>query len=334
MNHPSNNLRTRLFSWYLVSLIILAIFFYAAVHIFMLPYSSELFFVLLFILAVAGFFTVKNITSSLTNLSEQMRLISSHNLDKHIKGIHSNDEIGELAKSFNEVLDRLNDAFKREQQFIADVAHELKTPLSTQRSGLEITLSKNRGVREYKAAIDEALQENNQISSTLNNVLDLAWSETPYELKQMEKLNLSELMDELKDIALKMAIQKHITVDRSIKKNIYITSIKDKLARAILNIIDNAIKYTPPDGTVSISLGKKNDKGMIVIADTGVGIMEQDIPHISDRFYRGSKTEKILGSGLGLAISKSIILSHRGEIKIKSIVGKGSTFTILLPLAT
>lgn len=299
----------------------------------MLSYSTELFLALLFILAIAGFFTVKNITNSLTSLSDQMRLISSHNLDKHIQGIHSKDEIGELAKSFNDLLDRLNGAFKREQQFIADVAHELKTPLATQRSGLEITLSKSRAVNEYRTAINEALQENSQISSTLKNVLDLAWSETPHEQKHMTQLNLSELLDELSDIALKMAVQKHIKVNRVIQKDIQITGIKDKFARAILNIIENAIKYTPEQGTASIKLVTIKNKAVISIEDTGPGIMEKDISHIFDRFYRGSKTDNVLGSGLGLAISKSIILLHKGDIKVKSIVGKGSTFTILLPIA-
>lgn len=333
MNYSSDSLRTRLFLWYLVSLIILAVFFYAVVHIFMLPYSTELFFVLLFVLAIIGFFTVKKITSSLISLSEQIRLISSHNLDKHVKGIHSNDEIGDLAKTFNDLLDRLNDAFKREQQFIADVAHELKTPLATQRSGLEITLSKNRTADEYRTVINEALKENNQISSTLKNVLDLAWSETPHEQKHMTKLNLSELIDELAYIAMKMAVQKHIVVSRAIQKDIHIMGIKDKLARAIMNIIENAIKYAPEQGRASIKLNTIKNKAVITIEDTGQGIMEKDLPHIFDRFYRGSKTDTVLGSGLGLAISKSIILLHHGDITVKSIVGKGSVFTIVLPRA-
>lgn len=333
MNPQSNNLRTRLFLWYLVSLMILAIFFYAAVHIFMLPYSTELFFVLLFILAVLGFFTIKSITGSLTSLTEQITRISSHNLDKHIKGIHSNDEIGGLAKSFNDLLDRLNDAFKREQQFIADVAHELKTPLATQRSGLEIILSKKRAIDEYRKAIDEALKENNQIASTLKNVLELAWSETPHEQQHMTQLNLGELMDELTDIALKMAVQKHIVVRRVVQKETVVIGVKDKLARAVLNVIENAIKYTPEHGSVSIHLATIKNDAVLTIEDTGQGIAEKDIDHIFDRFYRGSKTDNVLGSGLGLAISKSIILLHKGNIHVKSKVGKGSAFTIVLPLA-
>ena len=332
MSHSSNSLRTRLFLWYLVSLVILAIFFYAAVHIFMVPYSTEIFMLLFIVLAVLGFFAVKKVTSSLTSLSEQIRLISSHNLDRHIHGIESKDEIGEVAKAFNDLLVRLNEAFKREQQFIADVAHELKTPLATQRTSLEITLSKDRNKDEYKKALEDALIENNHISSTLKNVLDLAWSETPHEQKNTHKFNLSELLDEICEIGTKLGQSKNISVEKDIIKNVFIIGFREKLARALLNIIDNAIKYTLKNGVLSLTLEKKLNEAVITVRDTGQGIASKDLPHIFDRFYRGSVSDKVLGSGLGLAITKSIITLHNGSIKVNSIVGEGTTFKIHLPL--
>lgn len=298
----------------------------------MIPYSTEIFLLLFIILAILGFFVVKKVTGSLTSLSEQIQLISSHNLDRHIKGIQSRDEIGELAKTFNDLMDRLNEAFKREQQFIADVAHELKTPLATQRTALEITISKDRNKDEYRKALEEALVENNHISSTLKNVLDLAWSETPNEQKHAVKFNLSELTEEMYEIATKMGQVKHISVSKKIKPEIHITGFKEKLARALLNIVDNAIKYTPERGSLSITLEKHHTSAVITVHDTGQGISTKDLPHIFDRFYRGSATDRVLGSGLGLAITKSIITLHNGLIKVKSAVGEGSTFVITLPI--
>lgn len=332
MNEAPHSLRTQLLSFYLGSLVILAIFFYVGVHIFGLPYSTELFLLLLFILAIMGFFIIRRITSSLINLTQQIKLISSHNLDKPIKGIKSRDEIGDLARSFNDLLKRLNDAFQREQQFIADVAHELKTPLATQRSSLEVSLSKDRNKREYKKALEEALLDNNHLTSTLKNILDLAWSETPHEQRNIFKFNVSELTEELYDIAVKMAVKKHITIRHTIKRNVFVLGFKDKLARALLNLLDNAIKYTPEQGKIDLMLSKKDDRAVITIEDTGGGVRKEDIPHIFDRFYRGSMTDNIFGSGLGLAITKSIINVHKGEIKVKSELGKGSVFIVYLPL--
>lgn len=333
MTNHRNSLRTRLFFFYLMSLSILAVFFYAAVHFFMLPFSTEFFFILLFILAVAGYFIVKKLTSSLTDLSEQIKHISSRNLDKHIRGINSRDEIGELAKSFNDLLDRLNQSFKREQQFIADVAHELKTPLATLRSSLEVAITRDRSNEEFKKVISEAIKDTNHLSTTLKNILDLAWSETPIEKNNTERFNLSELMNELCEISQKMAIHKKINIKVQIVNDIYIIGSKEKLVRALLNIIDNAIKYTPPAGIVTLSLKKGHNNAYISIKDTGQGILEKEIPHIFDRFYRGSDTDKVFGSGLGLAITKSSINLHHGDIHVESTVGQGSTFTITLPLA-
>lgn len=326
------SLRSRLFFWYLGSLLLLSIFFFLAVHIFAVPYGTDYFFALLLILAFIGFIIIYRITNSITSLSSQIKRISSKNLEQRIQSIHSNDEIGELANSFNSLLDRLHAAFDREQQFIADVAHEMKTPLATLRSSFEVTLSKDRTKEEYKKAIQSAIIEADQLSSTMKDVLDLAWSESPTEQKPMTEVNLGELMEELGDIAQKLAIAKRISVKTNIAKNVKISGYKEKLAQAVLNIIENAIKYTHTDGKVTIILEKLHVKAIITITDTGSGIAQEDIPHIFDRFYRGTKTDKVLGSGLGLAISKSIISLHQGYIVVDSIPKKGSTFTITLPL--
>ncbi len=128
-----------------------------------------------------------------------------------------------------------------------------------------------------------------------------------------------------------MAMAKNITVYSNINKNIKINGFREKVARAVLSLIDNAVKYTPVKGKIEITLEKAGSKALIVIKDNGSGISRVELKKIFNRFYRGAKTEKVLGSGLGLAISKSIVVLHQGEIKVKSAVGKGSTFVIVLP---
>lgn len=325
------SLKTKLFLWYLGSLLILTLVFFLFVHYWASPYGIDLFFIIFLILTIIGFITVYKIISSLVYLSQRMEMITRKNLDERILDIRRKDEIGELVLTFNRLLDRINEAFKRERQFIADVAHELKTPISTLKSSFELALERERTDQEYKYVIKEALTEINQLSSTLKNVLDLAWSETPNIQINKQKFNLSDLMFDLYDITQKMAWKKKVIVKSNIEKNIFISGFKDKLARSLLNIIDNAVKYAPEKGAITLDLEKVNRHVVIAINDTGQGILPSEIPHIFDRFYRGSSTDKVFGAGLGLAISQSIIALHHGHIKVESELGKGSTFIITLP---
>ncbi len=332
MTERFSSLKSKLFLWYIASLLLMAFFIILIIHVFAINNGAYFLILLFFTLAVLGFTIIYKITKSLTYLASRMKMISSKNLDERISDIHSHDEIGELALSFNELLNRLHDAFRREQQFIADVAHELKTPLATLRSTLEIALNQKRRPEDYQNAIKDALAETHNLSSTLKNVLDLAWSETPQEQKNAKRFNLSLLMEELLETAQKMGMEKKIPVTGKIDEDIILFGFKDKFGRAILNLVDNAIKYTPPHGKVDIFVKKETSQAVVKIHDTGPGISKRDLPHIFDRFYRGSSSERVFGSGLGLAIAKAIVLSHRGEINVRSKVGHGSTFTISLPL--
>lgn len=320
-----------MFGWYIGSLIALSIFFYAVVHIVQYEYGTEIFFLLFFILAIIGFFIIYRITNDLTYLTGRIKKISLETLDERIEGIQREDEIGELATAFNNLLNRLDEAFKREQQFIADVAHEMKTPIATMRSALEVSISKDRSKEEYRQVINDSIVETNALSSTLNDILDLAWSQTPHEQKKIATINLSELMEELADIGSKLAKPKHQIIETYITPNVLIDGYKDKLAKALINVIENAIKYSPQKGLISIDLHKRGNIVTITISDNGQGILQKDIPHIFDRFYRGSSTDKVFGSGIGLSITQSIIKLHHGTIQVQSKPGSGSTFHIRLP---
>lgn len=331
MKTPFKDLKSRLFFWYITSLFSIAAYFFLAIHVLKFQYGIEIFLVLLLILALEGFYIIRKMTNSLETLISTMKMVTGKNLDERITGVEGEDEISQLASSFNDLMDRLNESFKREQQFIGDVAHELKTPLANLRSSLDITLSRDRTQEEYKKAIEEAIVDTNHLASTLKNVLDLAWSETPNESKKREEVNLTQLFKELSDITQKMATFKNIRVRTVVGKNIIIMGFKDKLARALMNILENAVKYTPAGGSVTLLLGLNRKRPVITVNDTGPGIPEKDLPHIFDRFYRGTKSSNVFGSGLGLAIAKSIINLHQGTIAVKSKIGRGTSFVITLP---
>ena len=263
----------------------------------------------------------------MTLFSRKIKEVNSLNLKERVKGFENNDEIGELAFSFNDLLDRLHQSFQRERQFIGDVAHELKTPLSIQRSNIEVTLSRRRETQEYRRVLNEMLIDNERMSKMLNNILDLAWSKSDV-IAHFEIFDLSELMEEIVDLATKMASYKKIKIIGEIGKNIKMHGKRDKLFHAIVNIVDNAIKYTKDGGTVSITLHKTDQRIHLEIKDNGIGIAKDDLPHIFERFYRGSKNDKTSGSGLGLAIAAAIISSHRGKIDIESSLKHGTTVSI------
>jgi signal transduction histidine kinase len=328
----SNSIRFKLFFWYIVSLVLLGFFIVLTVHIYQYKYSAYVLGGLFLILSIVGFATIYKITQSITNLSSQIRQISSKNLEKRVSSTKNGDEIDELGSSFNELLNRLDTAFKRERQFIADVAHEMKTPIATLKSSFEVTLHKERTNGEYKKIIKDSIVETDRLTTTLRDVLDLAWSEVPNENLRI-KFNLSELMSEMVEIAQKLSLKKHIAISHSIISHIQMLGFRERLGRAILNIIDNAIKYTPHDGKITISLIQEYNNALITIKDNGQGIEEDEVDHIFNRFYRGAKTDKVFGAGLGLAITKATIGIHKGAIKVESKPKSGSTFTIALPLS-
>ena len=292
----------------------------------------SVYFGLLVLTIIGGFLLARTALSPIAQVSKQLKKISIENLKERVPDPKTGDEIEELSQTFNSLLDHLDEAFVRERQFIGDVAHELQTPVATLKGGIEVTMTKNRTNKEYKKAFSETLIDVNRLSTTIKNILDLAWLGAENANLGEHHLNLSVTLVELKEIATKLASQKHITLKGEIESNVFIIGAEDKISRAILNIIDNAIKYTPHGETVTLSLYKKRDKAIVEIKDTGIGIPEKELEHIFERFYRGSKAAKTLGSGLGLAIAQGIIKAHQGEIKVSSKVGKGTFVIMSLPL--
>ncbi len=278
-----------------------------------------------------GWVLAKRAMQPVNAISEQMQRLSSENLTQRIKSPRTHDEIEVLVHTFNSLLTRLAEAFNRERQFIADVAHELKTPLATQRSTVEVLLSKKRTNEGYQKAVADLLIDNKRLTDTVADVLDLAWAEADRTRLNTEKTNLTEVMEELFEIATQLGASKKLEVVKRVEKNVYVTGKRDKISRALLNLVDNAIKYTAK-GTISLSLHTTNNEAILGVKDTGEGVAEGDLPHIFDRFYRGKKSHRVDGTGLGLAIANSIISAYQGTLSVKNNESKGTTFTISLPI--
>lgn len=262
----------------------------------------------------------------------------SNDLTRRIEEPKSRDEVGRLAATFNEMLARIDGIFRAQQQFVGDVSHELRSPLTAIRGNLDLL---RRGAADDANARQEALaaidSESARMQRLVTDLLLLAQADAGFKIRKQ----LVELDTILLDVyRLERATAKAVNVVLGQEDQAQVMGDADRLKQLLLNLVDNAIKYTPAGGTVTLSLTREAESVRIAIQDTGVGIPSQDLEKIFDRFYRVDKarardplTPSGGGTGLGLAIARWIAEAHGGKLQVESQVGKGSTFTVWLPLA-
>lgn len=259
--------------------------------------------------------------------------ITAENLSLRILVPDTKDEIRRLADTFNEMLNRLESAFVSQRQFIEDLTHELKTPLSVIKGELEVTLKRIRSAQEYESVLLSNMEEVNRIIRIVEELLLLARFDSKAISLQNVKIDVNSMLVNLvKDMKI-LSNQKSISISFDSPAHCHVNGDEEKLKLLFQNVIDNAIKYSPEGGKIKVELLQKDNFAAIVIQDNGIGISEKDCPHIFDRFYRVDNARSGIGFGLGLSIAKSITEAHQGEISVKSIVGAGSTFSVHLPLS-
>ena len=241
------------------------------------------------------------------------------------------DEIGVLILSFNQTLERLEKLFASQQRFLADVSHELRTPLTVIKANADLMRMMNK--IDYES-LDSIEEETDRLTRMVGDLLLLAQAETgklPLTFKPVEMDTL--LFDVIKDLHLLAGDRVQLKVNEI--DQVQVNGDSDRLKQVLVNLISNAIKYTPGEGTVSFELCKIDDRSRLMIRDTGSGIPAEDLPHIFERFFRAEKSRtrsKTSGFGLGLSIAYWIINVHGGSIEVESQEGKGTAFIIWLPL--
>ena len=261
--------------------------------------------------------------------------ITAHNLSRRLPMPSSNDEIGRLTSTLNEMIERLQDSFEQIRQFTSDVSHELRTPLAILMGEMELALRSPKQNVQYKETIMSALEEVTRLSKVVQSLLEISRAETGQVKIDFLQLNLS---DTIRDIAEDMQIlaeEKGIKLESIIEDNIMIMADYVRIHQTLINVIDNSIKYNRPNGSVLVRMQADSQCAVIRISDTGVGIPDDCLEHIFDRFFRVDKARSrdVDGTGLGLAIVKWIVESHHGTIDVESQIGKGTMFTIKFPLA-
>jgi heavy metal sensor kinase len=280
---------------------------------------------------LSGIFLVQLTLRPVDQMIETIHQITAENLKLRLKMPGTKDEIESLAKTFNLMITRLDEAFTSQRQFMEDISHELKTPLSVLKGELEVTLKKIRSSQEYETALYSSLEEVNRLSSIVENLLTLARFDAKTTTLHAQSADLNLLVKDAVEVIDVLALQKNITIQLNSAHTANILADKNQFKRMVLNILDNAIKYTPPGGKITIDLRQAQGWVDIDIADTGVGIPEKELPYIFDRFYRVDKSRSTAGFGLGLSIARSIAMAHGGKIVAKANIPQGTIFTIIIP---
>jgi len=287
-------------------------------------------------LVLAGglsFFLTRKSLKPVDTITETAREIEERDLSRRIE-VRSKDELGRLSETLNQMFDRLQRAFDRERQFTADASHEMRTPLSVIQGEATLALSKERSKEEYQKSLELISHETSYMTSVVGKLLELAHVDTARERLNFEDVNLKELLTELASDILVLCEEKAIHSQLNIQEDLTLNGDKVKLKELFLNLLDNALRYTSPGGSISVSLTRQGNHARVTVKDTGIGIPQEHIPHIFERFYRVDKfrSHGEKGAGLGLSICQRIAELHGGKIEVQSKVGEGSIFSVILPI--
>ena len=282
---------------------------------------------------IGGLFLAERALKPVQQITKTAQNIEGSDLSQRIN-VKTDDELGMLASTLNEMIGRLEESFNRQRQFTADASHELRTPLAIMQAEATLALSKERSPDDYRKSLETISQESDYMSSVIGKLLFLARSDAGKEQLTFEDVELKGLITGLASNIEALAQDKGIKFAVDAKEELTVSGDKVKLRQLFINILENAVRYTPADGHISVSLVKQESDAVISISDTGIGISPEHLPHIFERFYRVDKARARAdgGVGLGLAIAKIIAESHKGNIEVESELGKGTTFTISIPV--
>jgi heavy metal sensor kinase len=283
--------------------------------------------------AAGGIFLARRALKPVDDITQTAQEIEESDLSRRIN-VNTKDELGRLAATLNAMIGRLERAFQRQKQFTSDASHELRAPLAVIEAESSLALQKERPPNDYRQSLETISKEAKQMSSLIDQMLILARADAGKEQWDFTQVDLGKLINDISaDIEI-LCQEKGLSFQLGHTENLMVQGDEAGLRELFMNLLDNAVRYTPSPGTVSVSLRREGQMAVVAITDTGVGIPAEDMPLIFERFYRVDKSRSRTegGSGLGLAISQHIAEAHGGKIEVESKVGAGSTFSLWLPL--
>lgn len=290
----------------------------------------------LLISAIGSYWLASRSLLPIQHLTRTARTIKGGDLHQRVPVPKTYDEVHFLAVTLNEMLGSLEDLFNHQRRFVADASHELRTPVAVIRSKTDIALMEEMPPQEYMGVLREINQETERLSRLINDLLVLARGDEGQIPFEREPLRLDQLAEMVTANAEQLAVAQNISLNFHADGPVTVLGDEGHLIQVIMNLVDNAISYTNPGGTIMVRVQIKQQQARLSVQDTGIGISEHDLQHIFERFYRADPARRRRegsNSGLGLAIVDWIIRTHGGTIAVESRVGAGSTFLVTLPLA-
>ena len=285
--------------------------------------------------SAVGYWLSRRALAPVDALTRAARNITGADPSSRLEKLDTGDELQRLAETLNEMLARIEAAFLRVTQFTADASHELRTPVSLIRTEAEIALRKPRGERDYREALQHILLEAERTSLLIERLLGLARADAAQETLDFQRVELRMIVVSACDDWRQITAQHDLRFSTKIpERDLHVTGDKTAMRRLLNILLDNAVKYTPAGGSIEVELEEKDESAVLLVRDNGIGINQQDLPRIFERFYRADKARSRAsgGVGLGLAIAEWIVQQHRGSITVESAPGRGARFIVTLPL--
>jgi len=282
--------------------------------------------------AGVGWFMARRAVSGVETITRTAQGISGGTLEKRVPVKTKGDEIDQLAMTFNQMLDRIQTLVTEIKEMSDNIAHDLKSPLTRIRGIAEVTLTHGKFMGEYESMAASTIEECDRLLDMINTMLMISKTESGVDTLSREKIDLEGLVREACALFEPTAEDKGVTLSYDVPHKSHLVGDNRMIQRMLSNLLDNAIKYTPSGGAVTVSVSENDERNVVIaVKDTGIGISPDDLPRIFERFYRCDESRSKPGIGLGLSLARAIARAHGGDITVASRLNEGSTFAVTLP---
>jgi len=284
---------------------------------------------------MGGYFLVHRALRPVEQIGYKAEQITQHNLSERLPVARTGDEVERLSISLNHMIGRLEDAVQNSKRFVADASHELRTPLTVLRGEMENLVQDARADRAARESLGSMLEEIERLADIVEGLVALSRLDAGEAKREWVQFDLAELAATTADQMSLLAEDKGISVKCDSQPHVVVQGDRARLKQVVVNLLDNAIKYTANGGSIQLNVTRQNGHAILDVTDSGIGIPADAVPHVFDRFFRVDKARSRDegGAGLGLSIVKSVCTAHGAEVQVESALGKGSRFRIKLPLA-
>ncbi len=283
-------------------------------------------------LVVVGTILSQRALHPLREMIATVESIQAGKMNSRVPASGTGDELDELAQLFNAMLEQIEKLIKGMQDSLDIVAHDLRTPITRLRATAETALQSASSTETYREALADCMEETEQILSILETLMDISEAQTGAMKLHLEKVKVQKLIEDSVDLYRYVAEDRGVTLESSCPADLYVHVDSRRMRQALVNLVDNAIKYTQRGGRISLEAHQHDGQTIISITDTGSGIAAEELTKIWQRLYRSDNAHSTKGIGLGLSLVRAIIQTHGGEVEVASEINKGSIFTIHLPL--